>query len=106
MEAEIQRTRCAGCVGFASIAGGLGLVSVWTMLLCKGRRDTESKRRSYWNGSIAWISSGEIQFCRVKQTKELITELGFQNSSTQINPIGSVLIGMIGEGKQEVKLQY
>lgn len=57
------------------------------------------KEESYWNGNIAWVSSGEIQFCRIKQTKELITELGFQNSSTQINPIGSVLIGMIGEGK-------
>ena len=57
------------------------------------------KESSYWNGSIPWASSGEIQFCRIKETKEHITELGLANSSTQVNPSGSVLIGMIGEGR-------
>jgi type I restriction enzyme S subunit len=57
------------------------------------------KQPSYWGGEIPWASSGEVQFGRVKDTKEKITSDGLKNSSTQINPKGSVLLGMIGEGK-------
>jgi type I restriction enzyme S subunit len=54
---------------------------------------------TYWGGNIPWVSSGLIQFCRIKSAKEKITEEGLENSSTQINPAGSVLLGMIGEGR-------
>ena len=57
------------------------------------------KEPSYWGGSIPWVSSGEVRFSRVTITKETITQEGLDNSSTQINPVGSVLLGMIGEGK-------
>ena len=57
------------------------------------------KESSYWNGDISWVSSGEVQFNRIKKTKEKITQEGLNNSSTQINPTGSVMLGMIGEGK-------
>ena len=57
------------------------------------------KEASYWNGGIPWVSSGEVRFNRIKDTKESITDAGLSNSSTQINPAGSVLLGMIGEGK-------
>jgi len=57
------------------------------------------KQSSYWNGDIPWVSSGEVRFSRISETKERITEIGLKNSSTQINPIGSVMLGMIGEGK-------
>jgi type I restriction enzyme S subunit len=57
------------------------------------------KEPSYWGGSIPWVSSGEVRFARITTTKETITQEGLNNSSTQINPVGSVLLGMIGEGK-------
>lgn len=57
------------------------------------------KEPSYWGGSIPWVSSGEVRFSRITTTKEMITNDGLSNSSTQINPVGSVLLGMIGEGK-------
>ncbi len=57
------------------------------------------KMPSYWNGDIPWVSSGEVRFNRVSDTKERITKEGLKNTSTQINPVGSVLLGMIGEGK-------
>ena len=57
------------------------------------------KEPNYWNGNIPWVSSGEVNFTRITKTKEGITEAGLNNSSTQINPIGSVMLGMIGEGK-------
>jgi type I restriction enzyme S subunit len=53
----------------------------------------------YWNGTIPWVSSGEVQFCRIGETREHITAEGLANSSTRLNPKGSVLLGMIGEGK-------
>jgi type I restriction enzyme, S subunit len=53
----------------------------------------------YWDGNISWVSSGEVAFCRIKQTKESITESGHAHSSTDIHPIGTVMLEMIGEGK-------
>lgn len=57
------------------------------------------KVSAYWNGDIPWVSSGEVCFNRITSTKEQITNNGLSNTSTQINPAGSVLLGMIGEGK-------
>ncbi len=57
------------------------------------------QRNDYWNGEIPWVSSGEVSFCRIRQTRERITELGLANSSTEIHPPGTILIGMIGEGR-------
>lgn len=53
----------------------------------------------YWNGSIPWVSSGEVAFCRISGSREKITELGLANASTVIHPVGTVMLGMIGEGK-------
>ena len=57
------------------------------------------KHSAYWGGAIPWVSSGEVQFRRVKRTAETITEEGLRNSSTKLNPAGSVLLGMIGQGR-------
>lgn len=54
---------------------------------------------SYWKGPISWVSSGEVAFCRINATKETITESGLANTSTKLHPPGTVLLGMIGEGK-------
>lgn len=53
----------------------------------------------YWNGDIPWVSSGEVAFCHICETKESISNKGLTNSSTQLNPPGTVLLAMIGEGK-------
>ncbi len=53
----------------------------------------------YWGGGVPWVSSGEVSFNRITTTRESISDSGLANSSTQINPAGSVLLGMIGEGK-------
>ena len=58
------------------------------------RRDPE-----YWNGDINWISSGEVHFSSINQSKETITEKGLNNSSTNVHPIGTIMLAMIGEGK-------
>ncbi len=56
-------------------------------------------RPEYWDGGVPWISSGEVAFCRIKSTNESISAEGLENSSTNVHPVGTVLLGMIGEGK-------
>ncbi|MHA6183131.1 restriction endonuclease subunit S [Pseudomonas mohnii] len=58
-------------------------------------RNTET----YWGGAIPWVSSSEVSFCRIKSTKELITEEGYKSTSTTIHPAGTVMLAMIGQGK-------
>lgn len=53
----------------------------------------------YWGGDINWLSSGEIAFCSIKNTKEKITQEGLKNSACKVHPKGTVIIAMIGEGK-------
>lgn len=57
------------------------------------------KEASYWNGSVPWVSSGEVANCRISGTRETLTEAGLANSSAKLYPAGTVLIAMIGEGK-------
>jgi type I restriction enzyme S subunit len=57
------------------------------------------KEADYWGGDIPWVSSGQVQFCHIKQGAEQITRKGLENTSTRLNPAGSVLLGMIGEGR-------
>lgn len=54
---------------------------------------------TFWGGDLPWVSSGEVAFCRISSTKEQITRAGLHNSSTRLQPVGTVLLGMIGEGK-------
>ena len=54
---------------------------------------------SYWNGTIPWVSSGEVANGRVSDTKEKITPAGLANSNAKVYPRNTVLIAMIGQGK-------
>ena len=57
------------------------------------------KEGRFWGGTIPWVSSGEVRFKPIFETREMITSEGLENSSTHLNSSGSVLLGMIGEGK-------
>lgn len=61
---------------------------------------TPSRRvAEYWNGDIPWVSSGEIHFDAISKTEECITQDGLDHASTNVQPIGTVMLAMIGEGK-------
>ncbi len=57
------------------------------------------KNDIYWNGKVPWVSSGEVAWQLITNTRERITEEGLANSNAKLLPKGSVLIAMIGEGK-------
>lgn len=61
---------------------------------------TPSRRvPEYWNGDINWVSSGEVHFNGIFRTNEQITDDGLAHASTNVHPIGTVMLAMIGEGK-------
>ena len=61
---------------------------------------TPSRRvPEYWNGDIPWVSSGEVHFNSIFETEEYITQNGLDHASTNVHPIGTIMLAMIGEGK-------
>jgi type I restriction enzyme S subunit len=57
------------------------------------------KVAEYWDGKINWISSGEVHFNTINETKEKISQQGLDRSSCKVHPKGTVILAMIGEGK-------
>lgn len=54
----------------------------------------------YWeNGSIPWMSSGEVNKKDVYFTDNYITEKGYKNSSATLVPKNSTVIALAGQGK-------
>lgn len=59
-------------------------------------RDT----KRYWeNGTIPWMSSGKVNEHIISTPSEFITECAFRECSLRIFPKGTVLIGIVGQGK-------
>ena len=58
-----------------------------------------TSKDDFWNGSIRWMNSGEINLRYVWEVEGRITEAGLNNSSTKIIPVNSVLIALAGQGK-------
>lgn len=53
----------------------------------------------YWGGDNLWVSSGEVAFTRISDTKEKVTDKGVVESRLKLAPERSILFAMIGEGK-------
>lgn len=58
-----------------------------------------TKNRSYWDGDIPWMSSGEINKKFIYDTEKKITQQGLENSNTRILPKNTVMIALNGQGK-------
>ena len=54
----------------------------------------------YWeNGTIPWMSSGEVNQEEVTFTEKKITQKGYDETSTKMVPVGTVVIALAGQGK-------
>jgi type I restriction enzyme S subunit len=54
----------------------------------------------YWsNGSIPWLASGQVNDYIVRKAREYITPAALKESSLRLLPAGSVILGMVGQGK-------
>ena len=56
----------------------------------------KSSNSSYYNGSIPWLNTKEINFNRIYSTEKTITQDGFDNSSAKWIPENSVIVAMYG----------
>lgn len=57
-------------------------------------------RIEYWeNGSIPWMSSGEVHNGQIFDTEKRITQIGYDNCSTKLVPANSVVVALAGQGK-------
>lgn len=51
-------------------------------------------KKEYWNGNIAWYSSGELNDLYTKEPERFINDEAMNNSNAKLFPKGSLLIGM------------
>jgi type I restriction enzyme S subunit len=58
---------------------------------------------SYWNGDIPWVTTSEVDFCRIDGASESITKDGLKNSAAKLLPAGTLLIALYGQGKTRGK---
>ena len=54
----------------------------------------------YWeNGSIPWLSSGDVNLRRIRTARQFITDAGLKNSSADWIRPGSLVVALAGQGK-------
>ncbi|MCQ2074254.1 MAG: restriction endonuclease subunit S [Bacteroidaceae bacterium] len=79
---------------------GVTMVKIGDVCKCYAGATPDTKNSQYWeNGTIQWMSSGEVNKGQVFATEKKITQLGYDKSSTKMVPINSVVIALAGQGK-------
>lgn len=53
----------------------------------------------YWNGTVPWVTTGEIRFNEITDTTERISLAGLKHSSAKLFAPGTVLMAMYGQGR-------
>ena len=66
-----------------------------------GNGSTPSRdNQDYWrDGDIPWLSSGEVNQLHVTAASEFVTAQAIEECSLTVLPKGTVLVGMVGQGK-------
>jgi len=60
----------------------------------------DRENRSYWeDGTVPWLSSGEVNQWTIRIPSTYITEEAFRNSSAKWIPRGALVIALAGQGK-------
>ncbi len=62
------------------------------------------KKVIYWNGSIPWVTTAEVDFGIIVDSVQKITDEGLNNSSAKLFPIDTILMAMYGQGKTRGKV--
>lgn len=70
-----------------------------------GSGGTPSREISaYWNGSIPWITTSQIDFGTIDEAEQFITDAGIKNSAAKLLPAGTLLLALYGQGKTRGKV--
>ena len=63
-----------------------------------GGTPTSTNAAYYEGGTVPWLRTKEVNYCKIYDTEQRITQLGFENSSTKLVPANSVIVAMYGNG--------
>ncbi len=79
---------------------GLPIALIGDVAECYAGATPSTKVSAYWdNGTISWMSSGEVHAGRISSTEKKISQAGFDSCSTKMVPANSVVIALAGQGK-------
>jgi type I restriction enzyme S subunit len=81
------------------IPDGWKWVKLGNIFSLKTGATPSTKNPIYWNGSIRWLKSGDVNKAEIFDCEGRITEIGMDNSNCKILPVDSVLIALNGQGK-------
>lgn len=62
--------------------------------------------REYWNGELKWLSSGETSERFISDTKDKITPLGVEQSSTKLAHKNNIVMACAGQGKTRGQVSF
>ncbi len=79
---------------------GVEFIAVGEIAGCYSGATPASGVAAYWeDGTIPWMSSGEVSKGTVYDTDNKITQAGFDSCSTKMIPPNAVVIALAGQGK-------
>ena len=62
------------------------------------------KNPTYWNGTIPWITTSQIDFDTITDAEQFITDEGLNNSAAKLLPANTLLLALYGQGKTRGKV--
>lgn len=62
------------------------------------------KKPEYYGGNVPWVKTTEVDGYVIEETEEYITSEALNESSCKLNPKGSLVIAMYGQGKTRGKV--
>lgn len=79
---------------------GVNAKSIGSFASCLSGATPRSGVSAYWSqGTIPWMSSGEVNKGAIFATEKMISEQGYNSCSTKMVPANSVVIALAGQGK-------
>lgn len=99
-------------IGFKRIADdslGAGIESHLAGSVCRVKNGSTPSRMEYlyWNkGTIPWLATGKVNERIIRYADEFVTEKALAECSIELLPAGTVLVGMIGQGRTRGMAAY
>ena len=63
-----------------------------------------TSKPEFWDGSVNWINSGEVNNLRIYKPSKMITELGMNKSATKLLPKGTTVLAITGATLGQISL--
>ena len=75
-------------------------VSLGSVAAIKSGGTPDRRNPRYWRaGGIPWVTTSEVDYSVITNSREQISEEGLRNSAAKIFPEGTLLIALYGQGK-------